>query len=194
MGLAGFPWEKDTFDALVCHCFHYNKPCPRPAWLSRLLPMLEQMVGLVSASAFSKMWEFLHVPSWRARTSLGGDAVPPSKKKKKSASLQSELPSGVSGAAVAGGLASPCPCFWPRPGKPQGRCSAGAGMFSSRLRVQSPSRRPLLPARALLCWASLLLSWAVNCSPWYAGRSRQEWESCLWQESGFIAPSEMSRW
>lgn len=156
--------------------------------------MSVEMVGLVSASAFSKMWELLHASSrWARRgwASLGGDAVPQIRQKK-SPFLQFELPSGVLGSAAARGLRPHILASGQsRVSSRQGRCLAGAGMFCSRL--HHPAILCFQPGLSCAGPHSLLF-WAVNCSPWYAGRSWEEWESCLWQESSFIAPSEMSRW
>lgn len=84
--------------------------------------------------------------------------------------------------AVAAGPASPHLLA-------QRRCSAGAGMFGSRLHVQSPS--------SLSSCAGPRSCFYTNSCELQSLACRERWEergSCPWQERDFIAPSEMSRW
>lgn len=96
-GLLASPGRKTPLMLWFVTPAFMSEPCLGPLWFH---PILVQTAGLVSASAFSKMWELPHVSSWRAGrgwAGLGGDATPHSKQKY-SLFLQCELPSGVLGA------------------------------------------------------------------------------------------------
>lgn len=120
-------------------------------------------------------------PAWEVMLEL--------RRQRKPTCLLYELPRvfRVVRGAVAGGPASPRPCFWPRAdARPGLGCSAAAFVCHHHPHC------PLLPARGSC--AGPRSSYKNSCELQCAGRSWEEWGSCLWQERDFIAPSEMSRW
>lgn len=117
-GLLASPGRKTPLMLWFVTPAFMSEPCLGPLWFH---PILVQTVGLVSASAFSRMWELPHVSSWRAGrgcAGLGGDATPHSKQKYSlSSSVSFPVVFWVLPGAAAGTPASSCPCFWLKPGE-----------------------------------------------------------------------------